>query len=228
LDDESPAFVKPTEILASAKTPDGSLLQLVRHDADYVIRAEGYDLMTSRVHNSEGAMMTLAYPDPPSGACVLVGGLGMGYTLAATLASVDEHSTVVVGELIPEVIEWNRGPLGPLAGNPLDDPRTEVYEGDVGRLIRSTRDRFDAILLDVDNGPDSYTDRGNYALYTRAGLDAAYKALRPGGALAVWSVGAEPTFERRLKASGFTPSTHRLAAHGKRGRTHVVFVGKRP
>ena len=219
--------MKPTEILASATTPDGSLLQLVHHDGYYVIRAEGYDLMTSRVHNSEDAMMALAIPNPPPGACVLIGGLGMGYTLAAALALVDAQSSVVVAELVPEVIEWNRGPLAPLAGNPLDDSRTGVFEGDVGKLIRSSRDRFDAILLDVDNGPDSYTDRGNYALYTPAGLAAAHRALKPGGALAVWSVGAEPTFEGRLRRAGFAPATHRLPAHGKRGRTHVVFVGRR-
>lgn len=221
-------LVKRWDTLAEAHLPDGGVLTLVHHDGDYVIRAEGYDLMTSRARNSEEAMMALACPEPPSGASVLVGGLGMGYTLAAALAAVDEASTVVVAELVPEVIEWNRGPLGPLAGNPLDDPRTEVYCGDVARLIKSSRDRFDAILLDVDNGPGSLTDRGNYTLYTPAGLAAAYRALRPGGALAIWSVGADATAERRLRAAGFTPETHRLPAHGRRGRSHVVFVGRRP
>jgi spermidine synthase len=219
--------MKRWETLGSARTPDGSLLELRRHDGDYVIRAEGYDLMTSRAHGSEDAMMALACPEPPPGACVLVGGLGMGFTLAATLAQVDATATVVVAELIPEVIEWNRGPLGPLAGSPLDDPRTEVVEGDVGRVIRTSRDRFDAILLDVDNGPDSYTDRGNYALYTPTGLKAIHRALRPGGALAVWSVGDERTFEGRLRLAGFEASTHGIAAHGRRGRRHVVFVGRR-
>ena len=219
--------MKPWETLGEARLPDGGVLTLVRHDGDYVIRAEGYDLMTSRARNSEEAMMALARPAPPSGACVLVGGLGMGYTLAATLAQVDAASSVVVAELVPEVVEWNRGPMGDLAGRPLDDPRTEVVVGDVSRVIKASRARFDAILLDVDNGPGSLTDRGNYALYTRAGLAAAHRALRPGGAIAIWSVGADPTAERRLKSAGFTPSTHRLPAHGKRGRTHVVYVGRR-
>lgn len=219
--------MKPWETLSEARLPDGGLLTLVHHDGEYVIRAEGYDLMTSRARNSEQAMMALACPEPPPGACVLVGGLGMGYTLAATLERVDTASTVVVAELVPEVVEWNRGPMGDLAGRPIEDPRTEVFVGDVARVIKSSRDRFDAILLDVDNGPESLTDRGNYAIYTPAGLAAARRALRPGGALAIWSVGADATAERRLKAAGFEPSEHRLPAHGKRGRSHVVYVGRR-
>lgn len=220
--------MKPWETLATATTPDGSTLELRRHDRDYVIRADGYDLMVSRAHGSESAMMALACPQPTSDACVLVGGLGMGYTLAATLDLLPESASVVVGELIPEVVEWNRGVLGPLAGHPLDDPRSEVYEGDIADVIDGSRSRFDAILLDVDNGPDSFTQPGNSRLYTRAGLAAARAALRPGGGLAVWSVGHEPTFERRLRAAGFEPSTHALNAHGKRGRRHVVFVGRKP
>ncbi len=219
--------MKRWETMGEARLPDGGVLTLVHHDGDYVIRAEGYDLMTSRARNSEEAMMALACPEPPPGACVLVGGLGMGYTLAAALAAVDAASSVVVAELVPEVIEWNRGPMGDLAGRPVEDPRTEVVCGDVAKVIKSSRDRFDAILLDVDNGPGALTDRGNYALYTPAGLAAAHRALRPGGAVAIWSVGADGTAERRLTAAGFTPSTHRLPAHGKRGRTHVVFVGRK-
>jgi spermidine synthase len=220
--------VKPWETLATATTPDGSTLELRRHDNDYLIRADGYDLMVSRAHGSESAMMALACPQPPSDARVLVGGLGMGYTLAATLDLLPESASVVVGELIPEVVEWNRGLLGPLADHPLDDPRTEVVEGDIADVIDGSRSRFDAILLDVDNGPDSFTQPGNSRLYTPAGLAAARAALRPGGGLAVWSVGHEPTFERRLRAAGFEPSTHSLNAHGKRGRRHVVFVGRKP
>ncbi len=218
--------MKPWETLASAITPDGSRLELRRHDGDYVIRAEGYDLMLSRAHGSEDAMMALACPAPQDGACVLIGGLGMGYTLAATLALLPERATAVVAELVPEVVEWNRGPLGPLAGHPLDDPRTEVALGDVAEVIRKSPGRFDAILLDVDNGPDALTQRGNGWLYTPAGLDACRRALRPGGALAVWSVGHDRTFERRLRAAGFEASTHPIAAHGSRGRKHVVFLGR--
>jgi spermidine synthase len=219
--------VKPWEQLATATTPDGGTLELHRHDRDYVIRAEGYDLMTSRMHGSEDAMMALACPDPSPDACVLVGGLGMGYTLAATLALLPAEGSAVVAELVPEVVEWNRGPLGPLAGHPLDDPRTEVVTGDVAELIRDSEDRFDAILLDVDNGPDAPTQRGNSELYTASGLAAAHRALRPGGALAVWSTGNDRRFERRLRTAGLDPSTHGVPGHGKRGKRYVVFVGRK-
>jgi spermidine synthase len=216
--------VKPSERLAVATTPDGSWLELRHHDGDYVIRADGYDLMTSRMHGSEDAMMTLACPEPIAGACVLIGGLGMGFTLRATLDVLPEQATVVVAELVPEVVEWNRGPLGPLAKHPLDDPRTEVAQGDVAAVIRQSEDRFDAILLDVDNGPTAFTQRGNFWLYTRAGLTAIHRALRPNGALAVWSVGDEPGFEQTLRSAGFTPSTHKIPGHGKH---QAVFVGRK-
>ena len=219
--------MKPWEKLATATTPDGTWLELRHHDGEYVIRADGYDLMTSRMHGSEDAMMSLACPEPKPGACVLIGGLGMGYTLRATLDLLPEKASVVVAELVPEVVEWNRGPLGPLANQPLDDPRTSVVEGDVAKVIRESDRRFDAILLDVDNGPDALTQRTNGWLYSPAGLAAIHRALRPKGALAVWSVANEPTFERRLRAVGFTPSTHLVTAHGKRGKRQVVFVGRR-
>ncbi len=219
--------MKPWEILASARTPDGSSLELRRHDRDYVIHAEGYDLMTSRRHASEDAMMALACPHPKAGARVLVGGLGMGYTLRAVLDLLPEDGAAVVGELIPEVVEWNRGLLGPLAGNPLDDPRVEVVMGDVARIINKSERQFDAILLDVDNGPGAPTQRGNSRLYTQSGLGSAHRALRPGGGLAVWAVDEERGFERDLRAAGFQPSTHQVAAHGTRGARHVVFVGKK-
>jgi spermidine synthase len=220
-------YVKPWENLASAVTPDGTRLELRRHDRDYVIRAEGYDLMVSRAHGSEEAMVGLALPEPPADARVLVGGLGMGYTLGAVLAVLPPAGSVVVAELIPEVVEWNRTWLGPLAGNPLDDPRTEVVVGDVAEVIRANAGRFDAILLDVDNGPGALTQRGNGWLYTRAGLAATYEALRPGGAYALWSVGHDAKFEGHLRTAGFMPSTHPVAAHGSRGRRHVVFLGRR-
>lgn len=216
--------MKPSERLAVATTPDGSWLELRHHDGDYVIRADGYDLMTSRMHGSEDAMMALACPNPGAGACVLIGGLGMGYTLRATLDLLPEQASVVVAELVPEVVEWNRGPLGPLADHPLDDPRTEVAQGDVAAVIRQSEGRFDAILLDVDNGPTAFTQRGNFWLYTRAGLAAIHRALRSKGALAVWSVGDEPGFERTLRGVGFSPSTHKIAGHGKH---HAVFVGRK-
>lgn len=219
--------MKPWEHIATARTPGGGLLELIEHDGEFVIRADGYELMVSRGHSSEAAMMELACPHPRAGASVLVGGLGMGYTAAAALALLPARAAVVVAELVPEVVEWNRGPLGPLAGHPLDDPRTEVVLGDVGAVIRAATARFDAILLDVDNGPTALTDRGNSWLYTTAGLAAMHKALRPKGGLAIWSIGDEPSFEGRLRRGGFGPATHHVAAHGTRGPRHVVFVGQR-
>ncbi|MSQ28976.1 MAG: DUF4242 domain-containing protein [Dehalococcoidia bacterium] len=233
-DEINPLTFEAPEVLAVASTPDGSTIELRRIGNDYVIRAEGYDLMTSRAHGTEDSMLALACPDPLPGACVLIGGLGMGYTLAATLAALDATSRVVVAELVPEIVEWNKGPLGSLAGRPLDDPRVEVVVGDVAALIGSSVNRFDAILLDVDNGPDTLTDEANAALYAHDGLRAAFHALRPDGALAVWSVGDDPNvalpvyegFEARLRTSGFAASSHAVAA-GNRGRTHVVIVGRR-
>ena len=128
--------MKPTETLATATTPDGSRFELQRHDGNYVIQADGHALMTSHSHGSEDAMMSLACPRPPTDACILIGGLGMGYTLAATLDLLPPGGSVVVSELVPEVVEWNRGPLGPLAGHPLDDPRTDLVVGDVADIIR--------------------------------------------------------------------------------------------
>ena len=219
--------MKPWETLATATTPDGIRFELQRHDGNYVIRADGYDLMTSYSHGSEDAMMSLACPRPPADACILIGGLGMGYTLAATLNLMPPGSTVVVSELVPEVVEWNHGPLGPLAGHPLNDPRTDLIVGDVADVIRDSKSRFDAVLLDVDNSVDSFTLPHNSWLYTPDGLAAAHRALRPCGALAIWSVGTERTFERRLRRAGFTASTYPVRGHDKRGGHYSVIVGRR-
>ena len=206
--------------------PDGSRLDLQHHDGNYVIQADGHDLMTSYSHGSEDAMMSLACPRPPADACILIGGLGMGYTLAATLDLLPPGGSAVVSELVPEVVEWNRGRLGPLAGHPIDDPRTELIVGDVADVIRDSKSRFDAVLLDVDNSPDSFTLALNSRLYTPEGLAAARRSLRPQGALAIWSVGTGTTFERRLRTAGFTASTHRVRGRGKRGGHHAVLVGR--
>ena len=219
--------MKPWETLAVATAPDGSRFELQRHDTNYVILADGYDLMTSFAHGSEDAMMSLACPRPKADACVLVGGLGMGYTLAATLELLPPGGSVVVSELIPEVVDWNRGPLGPLAGHPLDDPRTKLIVGDVVDVIRESKSRFDAILLDVDNGVDSFTLDSNSRLYSPKGLAAARRSLRPGGALAIWSVGTERTFERTFHEAGFAASTHRLRGRGNRDGHYSVLVGRK-
>jgi len=219
--------MKPWEILATATTPDGSRFELLRHDGNYVIHTNGYDLMTSYSHGSEDAMMSLACPRPCADACVLIGGLGMGYTLAATLDLLPPGGSVVVSELVPEVVEWNRGPLGPLAGHPLDDPRTDLVVGDVADVIRCSKSRFDAVLLDVDNSVDSFTLARNSWLYTPEGLAAAHRSLRLGGALAIWSADINRTFERRLRVAGFTASTYPVRGRGKRGGHYFVFVGWR-
>ena len=218
--------MKPRETLATAITPEGCRFELLRHDNKYVIQADGYNLMTSYSHASEDAMMSLACPRPPADACILIGGLGMGYTLAATLDLLPPGGSVVVSELVPEVVEWNRGPLGPLAGHPLDDPRTDLVVGDVADVIRDSNARFDAVLLDVDSGVDSFTLARNSWLYTPDGLAATHRSLRPHGALAIWSAGVEGTFERRLRAAGFTASTHPIRGRHKRGGHYFVLIGR--
>ena len=219
--------MKPWETLAVATAPGGSRFELRRRDDNYVIRADDHDLMTSRSHASEDAMMSLACPRPRAHACILIGGLGMGYTLAATLDLLPPGGSVVVSELVPEVVEWNRGPLGPLAGHPLDDPRTDLIVGDVADVIKDSVSRFDAVLLDVDNSVDSFTRAGNSWLYTPEGLATAHRSLRPRGALAIWSVGTETTFEGRLRAAGFAASTHPVRGRDKRGGHYSILVGRR-
>jgi spermidine synthase len=219
--------MKPWETLATATTSNGSLFELRRHDANYVIQADGYELMTSYSHGSEDAMMSLACPRPRANACILIGGLGMGYTLAATLDLLPPGGSVIVSELVPEVVDWNRGPLGPLAGHPLDDPRTDLIVADVADVIRDSESRFDAVLLDVDHSVDSFSLAGNAWLYTPEGLTRAHRSLRPRGALAVWSAVTERTFEGRLSAAGFAASTHPVRGRGKRGGHYSIFVGRR-
>ena len=215
--------MKPWELLGRATTPDGSWLELRHHDGEYVIRADTYDLMTSRNHGSEVAMASLACAKPRPDMRVLVGGLGMGYTLRAVLDLLPSGGSVVVSELVPEVIEWNRGPLGPLAGNPLDDDRVTLVAGDVADTIRSADRVYDAILLDVDNGPSALTQRGNGRLYGPQGLAAGHRALRPGGTLAVWSVELDPVFEARLVGAAFKASSHRVKSFSAR---HVIILGQ--
>ena len=171
-------------------------------------------------------MMALACPRPAVDACILIGGLGMGYTLAATLDLLPPGGSVVVSELVPEVVEWNRGPLGPLAGHPLDDPRTDLVVGDVADLIRGSKSRFDAVLLDVDNSVDSFSLKRNAWLYTPEGLDAVRRSLRPSGAVAIWSVGTDRNFERSLRKAGFVPSTHSVRGRNKRGGHYSILLGR--
>ena len=218
------------ELLGETRTPDGALLALTRRGDELIILADGKPLMSSRMHGSEEALATLACArartlDEPS---VLVGGLGMGFTLRATLDLLPPDATVVVAELVPAVVEWNRGPLGPLAKHPLKDTRVRVEVGDVAAVLRSSRERFDAVLLDVDNGPAAFTSSGNDALYDDRGLAAARAALKSGGVLAVWSAWEDRKFEQRLRYAGFTVEVKRVRARLKKGGPrHTIFLGHR-
>lgn len=222
--------MKPWELLGDSDTPDGTRLTLMKRDREHVIFAGGKILMSSRMHGSEEALATLAcaHITTASAPRVLVGGLGLGFTLRATLDVLPARASVVVAELVPGVVEWNRGPLGPLAGHPLDDPRVRVAEGDVAVVMRKDTERFDAILLDVDNGPDAFTSALNAGLYANHGVTLAHATLRPGGVLAVWSAWEDRKFEQRLRWAGFAVSMHRVRARLKQGGPrHTIFVGKR-
>ena len=158
---------------------------------------------------------------------VVVGGLGMGYTLRAALDRTSPTSRVVVAELVPAVVRWNRGPLADLAGRPLDDPRTQLEAGDIVAYIASGPVPFDAILLDTDNGPDDFTSKGNARLYSRRGLDRLRRSLRPGGRLVVWSAYQCPSFVGSLRRAGLEPSVVRAKSRGKKGSRHTLYVGRR-
>jgi spermidine synthase len=223
--------VKPTELLGETRTPAGEAMALTRRDTEYVILAGGKSLMSSRMHGSEEALATVACRraralDEP---CVLIGGLGMGFTLRATLDLLPPGATVVVVELVPAVVEWNRGPLGPLAGHPLKDGRVVVEIGDVAATLRASTSRFDAVLLDVDNGPAAFTASDNAWLYGDQGLAAIRRALKAGGVLAVWSAWEDRKFEQRLRYGGFTVEMERVRARLKKGGPrHTLFVGQLP
>ena len=203
-------------------------MSLTRQGSEYVILASGKPLMSSRMHGSEEALDALGCRkargrEQP---CVLVGGLGMGFTLRATLDLLPVDAIVVVAELVPAVVDWNRGVLGPLAGHPLKDERVSVAVGDVADTVRASRQRFDAVLLDVDNGPAAFTASHNTRLYDDNGLAAARAALKDGGVLAVWSAWDDRRFEQRLRYGGFTVQVERVRGRLKKGGPrHTIFLG---
>ncbi len=217
----------PWETLGRARTPDGGELVLYRRGGEFVIRVDGRELMSSRAHGSEEAMAHLACEGLASGARVLVGGLGLGYTVRAALELLPADAELVVAEIVPAVVEWNRGPLADLAGRPLDDRRVAVHEGDVGAAMR-TRGRFDAILLDVDNGPVALTRKANHVLYGPTGIALARGALRPRGVLAVWSAHRDDKFASRLRRGGFTSvEAVDVPARGRGGGPmHTIFLAR--
>ncbi len=219
-------------LLGSATIPNnGGELKLSQRAEEFSIKLSGIrgELMNSRVHGSEEALATIGCSGLQSSdsAQVLVGGMGMGFTLAAALQSLSATAQVTVAELIPEVIEWNRGPLGDCAGRPLDDPRSKVFIGDVAELLKGGDSQFDAILLDVDNGPDGLTQTENQWLYSERGLRAIYQTLRPEGTLAVWSASHDPLFLIRLKKARFHASTRTVRARPGKGSRHTIFLGKK-
>jgi spermidine synthase len=222
--------MKPLELLGESLTPDGTDLKLARRDREYIILANGKSLMSSRMHGSEEALAILSCRkartmEQPS---VLVGGLGMGFTLRATLDLLPPNARVVVAELVPAVVEWNRGMLGPLARHPLKDRRVWVDVDDVAVTISSTPDRFDAVLLDVDNGPSAFASSSNEKLYDDGGVAAAHRALKSGGVLAVWSAREDRKFEQRLRYAGFTVEVEQVRGRLKKGGPrHTIFLAHR-
>lgn len=221
--------MKPWETLDTAQVPEVGEVTLARRGDEYVLRVRGQTLMSSRRHGSEEALAEAGCAElaGKSGARILVGGLGFGYTVRAVLDRVGPGARVTVAELLPAVVAWNRGPLAPLAGAPLEDPRVTVVEGDVGALMGRHTATFDAILLDVDNGPTALTHPDNQGLYGLAGLGRAASALRPRGILGVWSAGPAPGFERRMEQAGLSVQVLHPAAHGTKGTRHTLFMGRR-
>jgi spermidine synthase len=221
----------PWALRGTAAIPhDGGELTLHQRGSEFSIRVGSYELMNSRVHGSEDALASLVAErlDDPAHARVLIGGLGMGFTLVAMLQSVGATSEVVVAELVPEVVAWHRGILAGVSQNALDDPRVVIREADVARVIRAEPNGFDAILLDVDNGPAALTAKGNEWLYTAQGLRAAYAALRPRGILAVWSAGSDAAFTRRLQQTGFATEEVPVRGRGAKGGSRfLIWLARR-
>ncbi|MDT8403211.1 hypothetical protein [Sulfuriflexus sp.] len=224
--------MRPWILLDSATVPGGGgELRLYQRGEEFSIKIVGRgELMNSRMHGSEDALAELtcarlaACPAPR----LLIGGLGMGFTLAAALQYFPEQTEIVVAELVPAVVTWNKGPLGTLSGQPLANPRVSVRAMDVARILETEEQAFDAILLDVDNGPEGLTRKENDWLYSMNGLNAAYAALRPQGILAVWSAGPDQNFQQRLHKVGFAVEEVRVRAHGKKGARHIIWFARRP
>lgn len=217
-------------LLDTAPIPNnGGALCLFEYGEDFVIKLEGGkggQLMNTRMHGSEDALAAIPCKRiaARAGARVLIGGLGMGFTLASALQHLGADAEVQVAELVPGVIEWNRGPLGAKAGNPLQDPRARVLNEDVAKILQAEPKGFDAIMLDVDNGPEGLTHSANNWLYSLDGLSACARALRPRGMLTVWSASADRQFSNRLAKAGFKAEEVQVFAHGNRGARHTIWV----
>ncbi len=221
----------PWSLIDTAQIPgSGGELRLMRRGAEFSIMLGANELMNSRLSGSEEALAALSCErlNGRPGPRILIGGLGMGFTLRAALAVLDSKAKVIVAELVPAVVAWARGPMADLHGGSLTDPRVSIEEVDVSQLIQAARASYDAILLDVDNGPEGLTRESNDGLYQRAGLIAARKALRPGGVMAVWSSAPNRGFTQRLRGSGFRVEEIKVRANrGGGGARHVIWIATR-
>jgi spermidine synthase len=221
--------MKRLERLGEARTPNGSLLALYRHDGAYLIRADGIELMSSRRHLSEDRLAEVACAplrDVPR-ARVLIGGLGLGFTLRAALRHLRDDAEVVVAELVAEVIAWNADPSYDLSAEAMSQPRVRVVHDDVVNVLRANPGAFDAIMLDTDNGPDGMLMSENAPLYSRAGIATTVAALRAGGSIVYWSVGDDPAFAHALRGSGLDVQTLHVRAHDTTGPTHTLYQATR-
>jgi len=217
--------------LDRTRLPDGGDLRLMRRGDEFSIKLGVAELMTSRQWGSEEALARLACEKLAERAAprLLIGGLGMGFTLRAALAALGPDAKIVVAELVPAVVQWARGPLLRIFAGCLDEPRVKLFEGDVADAIRAAKPGYDAILLDVDNGPQGMTQSGNDRLYTPRGLAITWKALKPGGVLAVWSAHRDPAFTRRLEKCGYEVEERSVRARGRQGGArHVIWLARRP
>ena len=218
--------MKRVERLGAARTPDGSELVLYRHDGAYLIRADGVELMSTRRHLSEDRLAEVACAPfrDVRGARVLIGGLGLGFTLRAALQTLGADAEVFVAELVPEVIEWNADPAYDLSADAMRDPRVRILQADVVDVLRGHPAAFDAIMLDTDNGPDGMLLSESARLYAAKGVASTIAALRPGGRIAYWSAGDDPAFVRALRRAGLAVETLRVRAHDTTGPMHTIYV----
>jgi len=212
------------ETIDRTHAPDGKELVLARRGTEWQVRAAGLVLMVSHEHGSEEVMSDYALERVKAPRDVLVGGLGLGFSLRATLDKVGPHAKVTIAELVPQLVEWNRAHVGHFAGHPLDDPRTVLRVGDVYDRIAEAPDGFDAILLDVDNGPAALAHTKNNRLYSPTGVLRCGEALRPGGVLAVWSAQPDQRYVARLEHAGFKVEVKTVGNYKGAGARHVLFL----
>lgn len=220
----------PRVLLGTAQVPGGEKLELFSHGRDFMIVLQRNELMSTRLRGSEEALATMAIErlGTRKPLRLLIGGYGMGFTLRAALANLGPKAHVMVAELVPEIIEWARGPMAEVAAGCLEDPRVLLRLGDVGNLIELAEGEFDAILLDVDNGPDGLVREDNNRLYTKAGLRAAKRALTSGGILAIWSAGPDPRFRGHLERTGFAVDEVKVSARGNgKGAKHIIWFARK-